>query len=50
MMSGQGSEELAVDLMKAGAADYLSKGRVSTESLARSIRRNLEPAPRFRCS
>src|SRR5439155_11386371 len=38
MMTGQGSEELAVDLMKAGAADYLAKGRVSSESLVRSIR------------
>jgi PAS domain S-box-containing protein len=38
MMTGQGSEQLAVDLMKAGAADYLSKVSVSTEHLSRSIR------------
>jgi PAS domain S-box-containing protein len=38
IMSDQGSEELAVDLMKAGAVDYLSKNRVSLDHLARSVR------------
>src|SRR5687768_8449602 len=38
MMTGQGSEELAVDMMKAGATDYLSKSRVSFEHLFQSIR------------
>ena len=38
MMTGQGNEQLAVDLMKAGAADYLSKSRVSLDHLARSVR------------
>src|SRR5688572_25428740 len=37
MMTGQGSEEIAVDAMKAGAADYLPKGRLSGEQLARSV-------------
>src|SRR5688572_13759120 len=38
MMTDQGNEQLAVDLMKAGAADYLSKSRVSLDHLARSVR------------
>ena len=36
-LTGQGDEELAVEMMKAGAADYLSKGRIEPESLAKSI-------------
>ena len=38
MMTGQGNEELAVDMMKAGATDYLAKSRVSLEHLFQSIR------------
>jgi PAS domain S-box-containing protein len=38
MMTGQGNEELAVDMMKAGATDYLSKSRVSLDHLFQSIR------------
>jgi PAS domain S-box-containing protein len=38
VMTGQGSEQLAVDLMKAGANDYLSKSRVSLGHLAQAIR------------
>ncbi len=38
VMTGQGSEQLAVDLMKAGASDYLSKSTVSLEHLAASVR------------
>ena len=38
VMTDRGSEQLAVDLMKAGAADYLAKARISAESLARSVR------------
>src|SRR5215208_5322100 len=38
MMTGQGSEELAVDMMKAGASDYLSKNTVSISRLEQSIR------------
>jgi PAS domain S-box-containing protein len=38
VMTGQGSEQLVVDLMKAGASDYLSKSTVSLEHLAASVR------------
>jgi signal transduction histidine kinase/DNA-binding response OmpR family regulator len=38
MMTGQGDEQLAVDIMKAGATDYLIKGALSPERLAQSIR------------
>jgi signal transduction histidine kinase len=38
MLTGQGDEELAVELMKAGASDYLPKGMVSPERLAQSLR------------
>ena len=36
MLTGQGDEQLAVELMKAGAADYLSKSAIGPK-LARSI-------------
>ena len=38
MMTGQGNEELAIDMMKAGATDYLAKSRVSLDHLFQSIR------------
>ncbi len=38
MMTGQGSEELAVDMMKAGATDYLPKSRISHDHLFQTIR------------
>ena len=37
-LTGQGSEETAVGLMKAGASDYLPKAALSSEGLARAIR------------
>lgn len=37
VLTGQGDEELAVALMKAGASDYLSKSRLSGETLSRSL-------------
>jgi signal transduction histidine kinase len=37
-LTGQGDEELAVSLMKAGAADYLTKGNLAPERLERSLR------------
>ncbi len=37
ILTGQGDEEIAVQLMKAGASDYLSKSKISPESLARSL-------------
>ncbi|HEX8522307.1 MAG TPA: response regulator [Tepidisphaeraceae bacterium] len=38
VMTGQGSEQLAVEMMKAGANDYLSKSRFSLAHLAQAIR------------
>ena len=38
VLTGQGDEQIAVELMKAGASDYISKGKVSPESLSRSLR------------
>jgi PAS domain S-box-containing protein len=37
VMTAYGSEEIAVEAMKTGAADYLVKGTISTENLARVI-------------
>ena len=36
-LTGQGSEETAVGLMKAGASDYLPKSKLSSEALVRAI-------------
>jgi signal transduction histidine kinase/CheY-like chemotaxis protein len=41
MLTGQGDEQLAVELMKAGATDYLAKGATSTERLAQTLRNAL---------
>jgi len=38
MLTGHGDELVAVELMKAGAADYLPKARLSPEALARTLR------------
>ncbi len=38
MLTGQGDEQLAVELMKAGASDYLPKNVMSPERLAQSLR------------
>ena len=38
MLTGHSDDETAAELMKAGAADYLSKGKLSPEGLARSLR------------
>jgi two-component system, sensor histidine kinase and response regulator len=37
MLTGQGDEQIAVELMKAGATDYLSKAKISPERLARAL-------------
>ena len=37
-LTGQGDEDLAVSLMKGGAADYLTKGGLTAERLERSLR------------
>jgi two-component system sensor histidine kinase/response regulator len=38
VLTGQGDEQIAVDLMKAGASDYLSKSRISPEALSQILR------------
>ena len=38
VLTGQGDEQIAVELMKAGASDYLPKSKLSPETLARSVR------------
>ena len=38
VLTGQGDEQIAVELMKAGATDYLPKSKVLPESLARILR------------
>ncbi len=37
VLTGQGDEELAVEIMKAGAADYLSKSKIEPNNLAKAI-------------
>lgn len=38
VLTGQGDEQIAVDLMKAGATDYLTKSQISPTTLARVVR------------
>ncbi|HEY9610196.1 ATP-binding protein [Allocoleopsis sp.] len=38
VLTGQGDEQTAVDLMKAGASDYLPKSKLSPETISRSVR------------
>ena len=38
LFTGQGDQEVAVEAMKAGATDYLTKGKLSPESVTQSIR------------
>ncbi|MFE4107309.1 ATP-binding response regulator [Almyronema epifaneia] len=38
VLTGQGDEETAVELMKAGASDYLSKSRITPGTLVRCLR------------
>lgn len=37
VLTGQGDEEIAVEMMKAGAADYLSKGKIEPRVLVKAI-------------
>ena len=37
VLTGQGDEQIAVELMKAGASDYIVKGKLSSDSLSRSL-------------
>ncbi len=41
VLTGRGAEEVAVEAMKAGAADYLNKSLLSAETLDRTIRHAL---------
>ena len=41
ILTGRGAEEVAVEAMKSGAADYLSKTNISVESLERTVRHAL---------
>jgi len=38
LFTGQGDQEVAVEAMKAGATDYITKGKLSAESITKSIR------------
>jgi PAS domain S-box-containing protein len=38
MLTGRGAEDVAVEAMKAGAADYLNKGTLTVENLERAVR------------
>jgi PAS domain S-box-containing protein len=38
MLTGQGDAQVAVELMKAGATDYLAKAKLSSETLGSSLR------------
>ena len=42
MLTGQGDEGLVVELMRAGATDYLAKARLSPDSLERVLRNALK--------
>ena len=37
VLTGQGDEQIAVELMKAGSSDYLPKSKLSPETLSRSV-------------
>jgi diguanylate cyclase (GGDEF)-like protein len=42
LLTGQGDHQVDVEAMKAGASDYLIKGRINADSLERSIRYSIE--------
>ncbi len=48
MLSGQGDEDVAAEALKRGATDYLVKGKLTSEGLARAISRALEKAALLR--
>jgi len=41
VLTGQGDEQIAVELMKAGASDYLAKSRISPDILSRMLQNSL---------
>ena len=42
VLTGQGDQEIAVEAMKSGATDYLTKDKLTRESLAKSIRHAIQ--------
>jgi diguanylate cyclase (GGDEF)-like protein/PAS domain S-box-containing protein len=42
MVTGAGDEELAAQVMRSGASDYLPKGKLSTDMLDRAISRSID--------
>jgi len=42
VLTGQGNEQTAVELMKAGASDYLPKNKLSSEAIARLMRSSIQ--------
>lgn len=44
ILTGQGNEEIAVRAMKAGAEDYLVKGRITSDGLRQTVRTSVEKA------
>jgi len=42
VLTGQGDQEIAVEAMKSGATDYLTKDKLTSESLAKSIRHTIQ--------
>jgi PAS domain S-box-containing protein len=44
MLTGQGNESIAVQAMKAGASDYLVKGRISSEDLRLAVNGAIDKA------
>src|SRR5579872_5032754 len=42
LLTGQGEREIDIEAMKAGASDYLSKGKIDAAMLERSIRYAIE--------
>jgi signal transduction histidine kinase len=42
VLTGQGDQEIAVEAMKSGATDYLTKGKLTSESLTKSIRHAIQ--------
>jgi signal transduction histidine kinase len=42
LLTGQGDQEIAVEAMKSGANDYIVKGKLSCESLTKSIRHAIQ--------
>lgn len=44
LLTGHGSEEVAAEALRAGATDYLPKGRITAESLCRTVHRAREKA------